>query len=413
MSAYTSKPYYKWIILLGSFLVYIFDAMEIQILSYALPGISEEYGITPIRAGLLATATLIGMGLSGPVMGYIADNRGRKFALLTCLVLFVTLTAAIYVVPSFSLFIFLRLLAGIGLGGVWSVLSAYVTETWPAHQRGKAIGFVLAAYPVGSALAAQLSSFLMPDWRLLFLIAGLSAMLPLAFVLIGFRESEVWKRDRGVTQEGESVSIKALFTGGRARLTIIASIVCILVMVPYYGATTWFPSYLARERAFDAQTIGNHFTLMSLTAFLGYFFFGWLADKVGRKPAIMASLISTGLLIAAYGYSTSPSILWVVAPLYSFCMVFPGLFAPYISELYPTRMRTTGSGFTYNVGRGLSALGPIVMGGIATAASFSTGIVIAGGLFLLAAVIMLSLPRVDAVTADDTEELGEREAVAV
>lgn len=413
MSAYTSKPYYKWIILFGSFLVYIFDAMEIQILSYALPGISEEYGITPIRAGLLATATLIGMGLSGPVMGYIADNRGRKFALLTCLVLFVTLTAAIYVVPSFSLFIFLRLLAGIGLGGVWSVLSAYVTETWPAHQRGKAIGFVLAAYPIGSALAAQLSSFLMPDWRLLFLIAGLSAMLPLAFVLIGFRESEVWKRDRGVTQEGESVSIKALFTGGRARLTIIASIVCILVMVPYYGATTWFPSYLARERAFDAQTIGNHFTLMSLTAFLGYFFFGWLADKVGRKPAIMASLISTGLLIAAYGYSTSPSILWVVAPLYSFCMVFPGLFAPYISELYPTRMRTTGSGFTYNVGRGLSALGPIVMGGIATAASFSTGIVIAGGLFLLAAVIMLSLPRVDAVTADDTEELGEREAVAV
>ncbi|MCT1585035.1 MFS transporter, partial [Corynebacterium sanguinis] len=189
--------------------------------------------------------------------------------------------------------------------------------------------------------------------------------------------------------------------------------VCILVMVPYYGATTWFPSYLARERAFDAQTIGNHFTLMSLTAFLGYFFFGWLADKVGRKPAIMASLISTGLLIAAYGYSTSPSILWVVAPLYSFCMVFPGLFAPYISELYPTRMRTTGSGFTYNVGRGLSALGPIVMGGIATAASFSTGIVIAGGLFLLAAVIMLTLPRVDAVTADDTEELGEREAVAV
>ncbi|MGV0422911.1 MFS transporter [Corynebacterium sanguinis] len=347
------------------------------------------------------------------MMGYIADNRGRKFALLTCLVLFVTLTAAIYVVPSFSLFIFLRLLAGIGLGGVWSVLSAYVTETWPAHQRGKAIGFVLAAYPIGSALAAQLSSFLMPDWRLLFLIAGLSAMLPLAFVLIGFRESEVWKRDRGVTQEGESVSIKALFTGGRARLTIIASIVCILVMVPYYGATTWFPSYLARERAFDAQTIGNHFTLMSLTAFLGYFFFGWLADKVGRKPAIMASLISTGLLIAAYGYSTSPSILWVVAPLYSFCMVFPGLFAPYISELYPTRMRTTGSGFTYNVGRGLSALGPIVMGGIATAASFSTGIVIAGGLFLLAAVIMLSLPRVDAVTADDTEELGEREAVAV
>ncbi len=78
MSAYTSKPYYKWIILLGSFLVYTFDAMEIQILSYALPGISEEYGITPIRAGLLATATLIGMGLKRSGDGLYCGQQGQK-----------------------------------------------------------------------------------------------------------------------------------------------------------------------------------------------------------------------------------------------------------------------------------------------------------------------------------------------
>lgn len=413
MNAYTSKPYYRWIILLGSFLVYVFDSLEIKILSYALPGISEEYGITPVRAGLLATATLLGMGLSGPVMGWVADNRGRKFALSACLALFVTLTAAIYYIPSFELFILLRFIAGVGLGGVWSVLSAYITETWPKHQRGKAIAFVLAAYPIGAASAAQLSAFVLPNWRLLFLVAGLAALLPLAFVVIAFRESEVWKRDRGVKQEGETVSIKALFTGGRARTTIIASLVCILVMVPYYGANTWFPSYLVRERGFDAHTMGNQFTLMAVASFIGHIFFGWVADKVGRKPSILVSLVLTGVFISAYGYFSSPNVLWIVGPLYSFVMVFPALYAPYISELYPTRMRTTGSGFTYNVGRGLSAFGPILMGGIATTSSFSAGIILAGGLFLLAALVMLTLPSVSTVAAEDEAELNEREPVAV
>lgn len=413
MNTYVSKPFYRWVVLLGSFLVYVFDSLEIKILSYVLPGISEEYGITPVRAGLLATATLLGMGLSGPAMGWVADNKGRKFALSACLALFVALTAAIYYIPSFELFILLRFIAGVGLGGVWSVLSAYVTETWPKHHRGKAIAFVLAAYPIGSASAAQLSAFVLPNWRLLFLIAGLAALFPLAFVLLGFRESEVWKRERGAKQDGETVSVKALFTGGRARVTIIASLVCILVMVPYYGANTWFPSYLVRERGFDAHAMGNQFTVMAVASFIGHIFFGSVADKIGRKRAILISLVSTGVFIAAYGYFSSPSLLWVVGPLYSFVMVFPALYAPYISELYPTRMRTTGSGFTYNVGRGLSAFGPIMMGGIATSSSFSAGIILAGGLFFIAAAIMLLLPSVSAVAAEDGEELEKREPVAI
>ena len=413
MNAYTSKPYYRWIILLGSFLVYVFDSLEIKILSYALPGISQEYGITPVQAALLATATLLGMGLSGPVMGWVADNKGRKFALTTCLILFVALTAAVYYIPSFELFILLRFIAGVGLGGIWSVLSAYITETWPAHQRGKAIALVLAAYPIGSASAAQLSAYVLPNWRLLFLVAGLSALLPLAFVLLGFRESEIWKRDRRLKQEGESVSIRALFVEGRARITVIASLVCILVMVPYYGANTWFPSYLVSERGFDAQAMGNHFTVMAVASFTGHLVFGWMADKIGRKTSILISLVLTGILIAAYGYVSAPSVLWVVGPLYSFAMVFPALYAPYISELYPTRMRTTGSGFTYNVGRGLSAFGPIMMGGIATAGSFSVGIIVAGGLFLLAAAIMLLLPSVPAVGAEAESESRELEPATV
>ncbi|MGO1497620.1 MFS transporter, partial [Agrococcus casei] len=117
---------YKWIVLFGAFIIYLFDALEIAILSFALPAVSEEFGLEPVQAGLLATATLLGMGFSGPIMGWLADNRGRKFALIVCLIVFIALTAAIYVVPNFGVFIVLRFVAGLGLGGVWSIISAFV-----------------------------------------------------------------------------------------------------------------------------------------------------------------------------------------------------------------------------------------------------------------------------------------------
>src|SRR5699024_11824822 len=88
-------------------------------------------------------------------------------------------SVSIYYVPNFALFLVLRFLAGVGLGGVWSIISAIVVETWPAHQRGKAVAFVLASFPIGGVAAAQLASWIMPHWREMFLVAGLAAILPL------------------------------------------------------------------------------------------------------------------------------------------------------------------------------------------------------------------------------------------
>ncbi|HIY66885.1 MAG TPA: MFS transporter [Candidatus Agrococcus pullicola] len=387
---------YKWVVLFSAFIIYLFDALEIAILSFALPAVSAEFGLEPVQGGLLATATLLGMGFSGPIMGWLADNKGRKFALNVCLVLFILLTAAIYFVPNFTVFLILRFVAGLGLGGVWSIISAFVVETWPPHQRGKAVAFVLASFPIGGVAAAQLASWMMPHWREMFLVAGLSAILPLLLSIFLLRESEAWREQRALAQvsaEKTNVSLTEIFRPGLARVTIFASLVATAAFVAYYGASTWLPSYLETERGLDAQSVGQFMTWLNLGMFAGYIVFGWLADKIGKKNALLLSMFGSGVLMPLYGIVTDQSVLLWLGPLYAFFMTFAGLFGSYLGELFPTRVRATGAGFTFNVGRGVSAFAPMILGGIAAAASFATGLIVAGLIFLLGGVFLLFLPK--------------------
>ncbi|MDI2033241.1 MFS transporter [Paenarthrobacter nitroguajacolicus] len=383
----------KWFILVGSFIIYLFDALEIAVLSFALPAISAELKLTPIAGGLLATATLLGMGCSSIITGWVADNRGRRIALIGSMVVFVALTSALFVVPNYGVFVALRFLAGIGLGGVWSVLSTYIVETWPAEQRGRAVAFVLAAYPLGGAGAALIAGAFMPDWRLLFLVTGLSALLPLLMVVFFFPESKAWLAERAQQEVARNVTAKELFTGSYRRRTIIATLVAVCAFVGFYGASTWMPSYLSSERCLDPRQVSLFMTILNLGMFAGYIVFGWIADKIGRRNAIMLSLTGTGFLMPLYGLVTNQAALLWMGPLYAFFMTFAGLFGSYLGELYPTRIRTTGAGFCFNIGRGVAAFAPLAMGGIAAAWGFSSGLILSGAVFLVGGALMLFLPH--------------------
>lgn len=395
---------YKWIVLFGAFVIYLFDSLEIAILAFALPSISQEFGLQPTQAGLLATATLVGMGFSGPIMGWIADNKGRRTALIVCLVLFTILTAAVYVVPNFAVFLLLRFLAGVGLGGVWGIISAFVLEAWPAHQRGKAVAFVLASFPLGGVAAAQLATFMMPHWREMFLTAGLSALGPLLIAIFLFKESSVWLEQRDQQDPGDKASLREIFRPGTLRITILASLVATCAFVGYYGANTWLPSYLETERGLDPQTVGQFMTWLNLGMFAGYIVFGWLADVIGKKNALLLSMFGSGVLMPLYGIVTDQSVLLWLGPLYAFFMTFAGLFGSYLGELFSTRIRATGAGFTFNIGRGISAFAPLILGGVAAAASLSIGLALSGAVFLLGGLFLFFLPKAPSDMRGTTED---------
>ena len=140
------KDTVKWRVLFGGFFSYTFDAMDILLLAMCLQAIMADLHLAPAAAGMLATSTMIGVALSAVIMGWFSDNYGRRAALLVSLVSFSILTMAIALTTTYWEILVLRFLAGLGLGGLWGVISAYISETWPIHQRGRAAAFALSSF---------------------------------------------------------------------------------------------------------------------------------------------------------------------------------------------------------------------------------------------------------------------------
>ncbi|MFC9790360.1 MFS transporter [Rhodococcus sp. NPDC127528] len=382
----------RWVVLGGCFLAYLFDALEIVMLSLALPAIRHDMGLSVTQAGLLATATLLGIGFSSVAGGYVADNFGRKKALIAALVTFGLFTAVLAFVPNFAMFMILRFFAGIGLGAVWSVVSTYIVETWPAKSRGRAAAFVISAFPAGGAIAAAISGFFLPDWRLMFLVAGTAVIFPVLVVLVFFKESASWAAQKA-ENTAEVVSVRYVLSGSLRRTTLLGTLMAALALTGYWGATTWLPTYLTAERDLPAGSVAVFVTILNLGMFLGYNAFGLIADHIGRRRTIIITLLGVAMTMPIYALTTNHTALLLLGPLFGSFTAFFGLFGSYLGELFPTRARATGAGFCFNVGRGVSAMAPFGLAGLAGVIGFSGGLVICAVFFALAALVALLLPR--------------------
>lgn len=385
----------KWVILFGSFVAYLFDALEIVVLSLALPSMRADLGFSVVQGGLLATATLLGIGASSVSIGRLADRHGRKKALLVSLIIFGVCTTLVGFAPTLGWIMLLRVLAGFGLGGVWAIVSTYVVETWEPKYRGRAVGFVMSAFPVGGILAAGIAGVFDTDWRSMFVVAGIGTIVPIAIVLFAFSESAEWQRavhDRATGTSDTTFRTRDLFGRDLVRSTVLGTTVCSLALLGYWGASAWLPTFLADDRGISAGTVAFFVSVLNVGMFLGYNVFGVIADKIGRKRALMISLAGTGLILPLYALATTETSLLVLGPAYAFFAVFTGILGSYLSELFPTELRATGAGFCFNVGRGVSALAPLLLGYLATSIGFAGGFVVCGVLFLTAAAVVTLLP---------------------
>ena len=387
----------KWHVLIGGFFGYMFDAMDILLLAVSMPAIIADLGISKADGGLLATATMLGIGLSSIIVGWFADNYGRRKTLIISLTAFGLLTAAIAFTSTWAEILVLRFLAGLGLGGVWSIIVSYITETWPAHQRGRAASFVLSSFPAGAGLASFMAYLILPHygWRVLFLCGGAAVFAAIYFALF-VPESEAWKEARAAQKaSGEKVSVAEIFAPDLIRNTLLGTLVAACGLIGYWGCTTWLPLFLTQDRGLSQETMAIFFVVLNIGMFIGYNVFGALADKVGRKKALFYSFLGTSVTLPIYVLMTDSMALLIMGPVYAFFTAFVGLMGSYFPELFPTRVRTLGAGFCFNIGRGLSAFAPFAMGFIAQSYGLITGIMICAGFFLLAGLVMFTLPDID------------------
>jgi len=377
------------------------DAMDVLLYVFAINQLRAEFGMDNAHAGFISSVTLICSAIGGIVCGMLADRLGRTRTLVYTILLYSLASGGTALSTGFYSLMFWRGLVGLGLGGQWSAGAVLVAETWPAEHRAKAIGFMQSGWAIGYMLAAAVTALILPTlgWRVLFLTGLVPALVAMA-IRKGVPEPEIWTH-----MEKKPTSLAALFTPVLMKRTILATALTTSVLFAYWGLFTWMPGYLSAPKAAGGAGLSVLKTSawiipMQIGAFFGYNSFGWIADLVGRRTAFVTFMLASAALVPIYGTAHSETTLLWLGPFVGFFgSGYFSLFGAMLAELYPTAIRGTGQGFTYNFGRGLSALAPLAIGSMADRHGIGPALAISSGFFLLGAALIFTLPASNRVLA--------------
>lgn len=375
---------------------WMLDAMDVMLYSLVLSSVAKELGLRPQTSGLLVAMTLVTAAFGGIVFGRLADYWGRARAMSACILLYSIFTGASGLAQNVVQLAVCRILLGLGMGGEWGTGATLVAETWPPEHRGKAMGFLQSFWAVGYALAVAVNWFVAPrwGWRAVFFVGVLPAILVL-WIQRRVEEPKIWREHR---EHSAPASIWSLFQGALLRRTLVACGMNAAALFAYWGLFTWLPSYLALPadkggRGLPLGPSSSWMLLMQFGAWFGYVTFGYLADKFGDRRTYMAYLMISGALALGFGLTTDPRVSTLLSPLLGFFCTgcFSG-FAIISAGLFPTSVRGTAMGFTYNLGRIASAVAPFTIGRLSETHGLSVAFWLTGGAYMLAALIALGVP---------------------
>lgn len=377
---------------------WMLDAFDVMLFALVLPSVSADLHLTKGQGGLLGSAMLVSAAVGGVSFGWIADRFGRTRAMMLSVALYSIFTAACGLASSFAAFLIFRLLLGLGMGGQWTSGAALVSEWWPSEHRGKALGFMQSGWAIGYALAALTVGLVQPrfGWRATFFIGVLPAFLTL-WIQRRVREPEIWLR--AVGQSRTSPGWTGIFASGLASLTIVLTLMNTCTLFAWWGFNLWLPSYLKAPPAQGGIGLGSSAAaafviVMQVGMWFGYVTFGFVSDRFGRKRTYVTYLIAAAALLAVYVTVRIPTVLLVLGPLVAFAATgyFSG-FGAVTAEIYPTAIRATAQGITYNVGRLASAAAPYLVGSLAEQRGFGAALLVCSAAFVLAALAWIWIPE--------------------
>jgi MFS family permease len=374
----------------------------------AIKSLMDAFRFDTAEAGLLASVGLVASAAGGLLFGMAADYFGRTRALMATILIYSFATLGTATAQNLTQLMIWRAAVGIGMGGEWSSGAVLVSETWPAEHRGKAIGIMQSGWAIGYILASLAAAAILPTlgWRWLFVIGVLPALFVI-WVRRNVDEPAVWiaRREKdGPSQDGphssEANTLVAIFSRPLIGRTLKASLLTSLVMFGYWGFFTWLPSFLATS----AEGGGAGMSVVKsvawiiptqIGAFFGYLSFGFISDRMGRRPTFIGFLLAAAVLVPIYGYmARSPWALLVTGPLLGFFSHgYFSVFGAMLSELFDTRVRATGQGFTYNVGRILGGLAPYTVGALALTRGIGPALALTSAFFIAGALMILTLPE--------------------
>jgi MFS family permease len=368
---------------------WMLDAFDVMLYALVLPAVMQDLGLSKATAGLIGSATLVAGAFGGIAFGRIADRYGRTRALMGSILLYSTQTAV-----HLALF---RIGLGLGMGGEWASGAALVAETWPDEHRGKALGLMQSAWAVGYALAALVATFILPvwGWRAVFLVGVVPALLTI-WIRRAVPEPHAWRES---VRSGARTRFADVFADGRAGLTVALALMNACCLFAWWGFNSWIPAFLSLGVAqggvgLSPRAMGWLVVWMQVGMWIGYVTFGAVADAFGRKRVYVTYLLMAALLMLVYARTRTPLVLVLLGPLVALFGTgyFTG-FGVVTSESYPTAVRATAQGLTYNIGRLASAGAPFVVGSLADTHGFSAAFSVVALAFFAAACWWIVIPE--------------------
>jgi MFS family permease len=394
----------------AAFAGYMMDAFDLIVLTLSLTAIGATFDIGTGATGALSTVTLSASAVGGVLGGVLADRIGRARTLMLTVGVYSLFTFLSGLASSYEMLIVFRVFQGIGFGGEWGVGAVLVAELVRPESRGKALGWVQSAWAVGWAIAvvAYLIVFELFDettaWRILMCLGLLPGLL-IVYIRRAVEDPEIFAKTRRKTEAGEpeavaahahELPLKQIFRHDLLRVTLAASLLATGIQGGYYAMFTWIPTYLKTERDLTVVGTSGYLFVVIAGAFLGYLSAGFVHDRLGRRRtfALFAALAGASLVVYFLVPSGANTTLLLVGfPLGFFASGCFSGFGSYLAELYPTRARGTGGGFCYNVGRGIGALFPGIIGFLADVVGLGGAVAFGVFGYVIAIVALAFLPE--------------------
>lgn len=377
-----SKMYLFWVFL-GCWLGGIFDGMDSSLMHIVLPdavgelvGKSVGTAVTSQVASWVSTVFLLGWMLGGIIFGRLGDTLGRVKAMVFSILLYSLFTGLCGFAHSWQELAAYRFLTGVGIGGELVSIATFLSEVWPKKTKAIAIGCLLTSYQVGVFLAGGLN-FLLHDWRQVFFVGALPALLVL-FLRLFLKESPLWV----ATQEahahtelllddpGEVIKPPSLLESfkekGQLRSLIVGSLAFTGLLVGYWASLAWIPMWIHTLENVPPNAKSFATMVQGSVAIVGCLLGGPLCDAVGRRGSIVIGGLgcfgASAWLFLGHPTAFVPSVYWASGALGFFIGLLQSSLYIYLPELFETKIRATATGTCLNLGRFATAIAVLFMG---------------------------------------------------